>query len=131
MPVRIRDLAQVQTGPAFRRGALDYNGREAVGGVVVMRYGENPCEVIERVKAKVVSLESELDGIKIHGIYDRTVLIEETVTTLSTALGHEVLITIAVMVLFLLHLRASIIIAVTLPMAVLMSFIAGRSGTTQ
>ncbi len=127
VPVRIRDLAQVQTGPAFRRGALDYNGREAVGGVVVMRYGENPREVIERVKAKVVSLESELDGIKIHGIYDRTVLIEETVTTLSTALGHEVLITIAVMVLFLLHLRASIIIAVTLPMAVLMSFIAMRT----
>jgi Cu(I)/Ag(I) efflux system membrane protein CusA/SilA len=127
VPVRIRDLAQVQTGPAFRRGALDYNGREAVGGVVAMRYGENPREVIERVKAKVVSLESELDGIKIHGIYDRTVLIEETVTTLSTALGHEVLITIAVMVLFLLHLRASIIIAVTLPMAVLMSFIAMRT----
>jgi Cu(I)/Ag(I) efflux system membrane protein CusA/SilA len=127
VPVRIRDLAQVQTGPAFRRGALDYNGREAVGGVVAMRYGENPREVIERVKAKIVSLESELDGIKIHGIYDRTVLIEETVTTLSTALGHEVLITIAVMVLFLLHLRASIIIAVTLPMAVLMSFIAMRT----
>jgi len=124
VPVRVRDLAQVQTGPAFRRGALDFNGQEAVGGVVVMRYGENPREVIERVKTKIAALESELDGIKIHSIYDRTVLIDETATTLSDALGHEILITIAVIVLFLLHVRASIVIAITLPMAVLMAFIA-------
>ena len=124
VPVRVRDLAQVQTGPAFRRGALDFNGQEAVGGVVVMRYGENPRDVIERVKAKITTLESELDGIKIHGVYDRTVLIDETVATLSDALGHEILITIVIMVLFLLHVRASIVIAITLPMAVLMSFIA-------
>ena len=124
VPVRVGDLAQVQTGPAFRRGALDFNGTEAVGGVVVMRYGENPREVIERVKDKVASLESELGGIKILGIYDRTQLIDETVATLSDALLHETLITIAVMVLFLLHVRASIVIAITLPMAVLMSFIA-------
>ncbi len=124
MPVRIRDIAQVQTGPAFRRGALDYNGQEAVGGVVVMRYGENPRDVAERVKQKIAALESELDGIKIHGVYDRTELIDETVATLSHALQHEIAITIAVMVLFLLHVRASIVIAITLPMAVLMSFIA-------
>jgi Cu(I)/Ag(I) efflux system membrane protein CusA/SilA len=124
VPVRIRDLAQVQAGPAFRRGALDYNGEEAVGGVVVMRYGENPRDVIQRVKKKIVALEPELDGIKIHGVYDRTVLIDETVTTLTDALFHETLITIAVMVLFLLHVRASIVIAVTLPMAVLMAYAA-------
>jgi Cu(I)/Ag(I) efflux system membrane protein CusA/SilA len=124
VPVRVRDVARVQTGPAFRRGALDFNGSEAVGGVVAMRYGENPREVIQRVKAKIKALESELDGIKIHGVYDRTVLIGETVATLSDALFHEILITIAVMVLFLLHVRASIVIAITLPMAVLMSFIA-------
>jgi Cu(I)/Ag(I) efflux system membrane protein CusA/SilA len=124
VPVRVRDVAQVQIGPAFRRGALDFNGQEAVGGVVVMRYGENPREVIERVKAKAAALESELAGIKIHGIYDRTHLIDETVATLSEALGQEILITIVVMVLFLLHVRASIVIAITLPMAVLMSFIA-------
>jgi len=124
VPVRIRDLAQVQIGPAFRRGALDFNGQEAVGGVVVMRYGENPRQVIERVKTKIAALESELDGIKIRGIYDRTVLIDETVTTLSDALGHEIVITIAVIVLFLLHVRASMVIAITLPMAVLMAFIA-------
>jgi Cu(I)/Ag(I) efflux system membrane protein CusA/SilA len=127
VPVRVRDLAQVQTGPAFRRGALDFNGQEAVGGVVVMRYGENPREVVERVKAKIAALEPELDGIKIHGVYDRTVLIDETVATLSKALGQEILITIAVIVLFLLHVRASMVIAITLPMAVLMSFIAMKT----
>ncbi len=124
VPVRIRDLAQVQSGPAFRRGALDFNGREAVGGVVAMRYGENPREVIDRVKAKIAALEPELDGIKIVGVYDRTLLIDETVATLTKALGQETLITIVVVVLFLLHVRASLVIAVTLPMAVLMSFIA-------
>jgi Cu(I)/Ag(I) efflux system membrane protein CusA/SilA len=126
VPVRVRDLAQVQTGPAFRRGALDFNGQEAVGGVVVMRYGQNPRDVIARVKKKITALEHELDGIKIQGVYDRTMLIDETVATLTDALFEETLITIAVMVLFLLHVRASIVIAVTLPMAVLMSFIAMR-----
>ncbi|MCA8998711.1 MAG: efflux RND transporter permease subunit, partial [Planctomycetaceae bacterium] len=124
IPIRVRDIAQVQIGPAFRRGALDLNGREAVGGVVVMRYGENPREVIQRVKAKIDSLESELGGIKIHGIYDRTLLIDETVATLTEALSQETIITIVVVVLFLLHVRASIMIAITLPMAVLMSFAA-------
>ena len=123
VPVRVRDLAQVQTGPAFRRGALDFNGKEAVGGVVVMRYRENPREVVKRVQAKIEALESELDGIKIHAVYDRTILIDETIATLSDALGHELLITIAVIVLFLLHVRASMVMAITLPMAVLMSFI--------
>lgn len=123
VPVRVRDLAQVQIGPAFRDGALDFNGREAVGGVVVMRYRENPREVIHRLQQKIESLQPELDGIKIHGIYDRTLLIDETVATLTEALGQETLITIVVMVLFLLHVRASIVIAITLPMAVLMAFI--------
>ncbi len=123
VPVRVRDLAQVQTGPAFRDGALDFNGQEAVGGIVVMRYRENPRDVIQRVLASIKSLEPELGGIKIHGIYDRTLLIDETVATLTAAIGQETLITIVVMVLFLLHVRASIVIAITLPMAVLMSYI--------
>ncbi|MEM7311987.1 MAG: efflux RND transporter permease subunit [Planctomycetota bacterium] len=122
VPLRVSDVADVQLGPAFRRGALDYNGSEAVGGVVVMRYGENPREVIDRVKARIASLEPELDGIEIRGIYDRTELISETIKTLTDALLHETAITIAVMVLFLLHVRASLVIAITLPMAVLMSF---------
>lgn len=124
VPITVGQVANVQTGPAFRRGALDFNGSEAVGGVVVMRYGENPRAVIDRLKTKIASLQSDLDGIKIVGVYDRTQLIDETVTTLTTALTEETLITIVVMVLFLLHIRASLIIAVTLPTAVLMSFIA-------
>jgi Cu(I)/Ag(I) efflux system membrane protein CusA/SilA len=124
VPIRVRDLAEVQVGPAFRRGALDYNGQEAVGGVVVMRYGENPRGVIDRVKRKIAALEPELGGVKIHAVYDRTDLIDETVTTLTDALLNETAVTIAVMVLFLLHVRASLVIAITLPMAVLMSFAA-------
>lgn len=124
VPITVGDLAQIQIGPAFRRGALDFNGQEAVGGVVVMRYGQNPRDVIARVTKKIASLEAELDGIEIKGIYDRTLLIDETIATLTKALTEEILITIAVMVIFLLHIRASIVIAVTLPMAVLMSFIA-------
>ncbi len=126
VPIRVGDLASVQTGPAFRQGALDLNGSEAVGGVVVMRYRENPRKVIENVKAKIASLEPELGGIKIRGIYDRTFLIDETVHTLNEALIQETLVTIAIVVLFLLHFRASLIIAISLPLAVLMAFIAMR-----
>ena len=124
LPISIRDVAAVQLGPAFRRGALDWNGSEAVGGVVVMRYGENPREVIERVKQRIASLEPELGGIKIHGVYDRTQLVDETVATLTEALIQQIAITIAVIVLFLLHVRASLVVATTLPVAVLMAFIA-------
>ena len=124
LPVILGDLAAVQVGPAFRRGALDWNGSEAVGGVVVMRYGENPRQVIERVKARISTLQRELNGIKIRGIYDRTQLVDETVATLTAALGQEIAITIAVIVLFLLHVRASIVVATTLPVAVLIAFIA-------
>ncbi len=124
VPVRVCDIAAVQLGPDFRRGALDYNGAEAVGGVVVMRYGENPRAVIERVKEKITQIEPSLEGVTIKGIYDRTGLIDETVATLSTALRDEILITAVVILLFLLHIRSSFIVAVTLPIAVLLSFIA-------
>ncbi len=124
IPITIRDLGVVQVGPAFRRGALDWNGQEAVGGVVVMRFGENPRQVIDRVKAKIQSLENELGGTKIIGIYDRSVLVDETIATLTSALAQEIAITIAVIVLFLLHVRASLVVATTLPIAVLMAFMA-------
>ena len=124
LPITIRDVAAVQIGPSFRRGALDWNGSEAVGGVVVMRYGENPRQVITRVKKRIESLQNELGGIKIRGIYDRTQLVDETVATLTEALAQEIAITIAVIVLFLLHVRASLVVATTLPIAVLMAFIA-------
>lgn len=124
IPLRIRDLGHVQLGPEFRRGAIDLNGTEAVGGVVVMRYGENPREVIERVKAKIEQIEPSLSGVKVRIIYDRTTLIDETVGTLTEALSQQVVITAVVILLFLLHLRASIIVAVSLPVAVLLAFVA-------
>ncbi|MAT15376.1 MAG: cation transporter [Planctomyces sp.] len=124
IPIRIRDLGSVQLGPDFRRGAIDLNGAEAVGGVVVMRYGENPRAVIERVKERIQSIEPSLKGIKIRGIYDRIGLIDETIGTLTTALVQEILITAIVILIFLLHMRASLVVALTLPLAVLMAFIA-------
>ncbi|MDG2220479.1 MAG: efflux RND transporter permease subunit [Rubripirellula sp.] len=123
VPVRVRDLATVQLGPDFRRGALDYNGAEAVGGVVVMRYGENPREVIDRVKEKISKIEPALKGVKIRGVYDRSGLIDETIATLTTALRDEILITAVIILLFLMHVRSSFVVAVCLPAAVLMSFI--------
>jgi Cu(I)/Ag(I) efflux system membrane protein CusA/SilA len=123
VPVRIRDLARVQLGPDFRRGAIDLNGSEACGGVVVMRYGENPRSVADRVKAKIKQLEPSLKGVKIRTIYDRSGLIDETVGTLTNALWEEVAIATTVVFLFLLHVRASVVVAVTLPIAVLAAFI--------
>lgn len=124
VPVHVRDVAKVQLGPDFRRGALDYNGAEAVGGVVVMRYGENPRVVIDRVKEKIAQIEPALKGVTIHGVYDRTGLINETMATLTHALRDEILITAVIILLFLLHIRSSFIVAICLPAAVLMSFIA-------
>lgn len=123
VPVRIRDLAQVQLGPDLRSGAIDWNGVEAVGGVVVMRFGENPRDVIERVRLKIKQIEPSLKGVKVKAVYDRTGLIDETVATLTESLREELVITGVVIVLFLLHFRASLIVAVTLPMAVLMAFV--------
>ena len=123
VPVRIRDLGVVQLGPDFRRGAIDLNGAEAVGGVVVMRFGENPRAVIDRVQAKIAQLEPSLKGVQIEGIYDRSGLIDETTATLTKALTEEVLITAVVILLFLLHVRASLVVAATLPIAVLIAFI--------
>ncbi|MCA9036813.1 MAG: efflux RND transporter permease subunit [Planctomycetaceae bacterium] len=123
VPVRIRDLSRVQIGPEFRRGAIDLNGSEAVGGVVVMRFGQNPRDVIARVREKIDQIEPSLGGVRIRAIYDRTGLIDETVGTLTGALREELVITLVVIVLFLLHLRASIVVAVTMPLAVLVSFI--------
>jgi len=126
VPVRVRDVASVQLGPDFRRGALDYNGAEAVGGVVVMRYGENPREVIDRVQQKIEQLTPSLQGVTIHAVYDRSGLIDETLATLTHALRDEIIITAIIILLFLLHLRSSLVVAVCLPAAVLMSFIAMR-----
>jgi Cu(I)/Ag(I) efflux system membrane protein CusA/SilA len=126
VPLRIKDLAQVQVGPDYRSGALDLDGVETVGGVVVMRYGENPREVIRRVQDRIAQLEPSLQGVRFLPVYDRTGLISETIGTLTQALQEELLITAVVIMLFLLHFRASLVVAVTLPLCVLMSFIGMR-----
>jgi len=133
-PVRIQDVARVQYGPASRRGMLDKSGAEAVGGVVVSRYGANPMEVIQNVKDKIQEVEEGLptktldDGtvsqVEIIPFYDRTELIQETIGTLEEALSLEILITIIVVIIMVMNLRASALISGVLPIAVLISFIA-------
>jgi Cu(I)/Ag(I) efflux system membrane protein CusA/SilA len=126
-PIFVRDVANVNVGPDFRRGVLADGGGERVGGVVTMRFGANPRDVIQGVKAKIAEVETGLpEGVRIVPFYDRTQLIDETMGTLNEALVQELFITIMVVVLFLLHLRTSLIVAVTLPLAVLMSFIGMR-----
>jgi Cu(I)/Ag(I) efflux system membrane protein CusA/SilA len=180
VPVLVKDVATVAHGPALRRGALDKEGAEAVGGVVVARYGDNPLAVIKNVKKKITEIASGLpskvhiDFSKVsaeqlrefgeeHGFiaynssainhdawlnylretpiedwpkwatisqvnivpfYDRTGLIYETLGTLYTALSEEILITIIVVILMVMHLRSSVLISGLLPLAVLMCFIA-------
>ena len=135
-PIRIADIAKVNIGPATRRGVLDKSGAEAVGGVVMARYGANPMAVIGNVKAQIVDFQSGLptkileDGtrsqVTIVPFYDRTQLIQETIGTLEEAMTLEVLVTAMVVILMLLNLRSSLLTALTLPVAVLMCFIAMR-----
>lgn len=136
VPIRIKDIAVVNLGPATRRGVLDKSGAEAVGGVVVARYGANPLEVINNVKSKIEEIGPGLptktlsngteSQVTIVPFYDRTNLIHETLGTLQEALGLEILITIIVVILMLLNLRSSLLVAASLPVAVLMCFIAMR-----
>lgn len=133
VPIRIKDVARVGLGPAQRRGALDKSGAEAVGGVVVARYGENPLTVINNVKEEIERISTGLpskelsDGtisqVKIVPFYDRTGLIYETLGTLEEALSLQLLITVIVIIIMVMHLRTSLVISALLPLAVLMSFI--------
>ena len=132
--IRIKDIGKVSLGPAARRGILDKEGAEVVGGVVVARYGANPMEVITNVKAKISELSAGLpnkvlsDGrtsqVTIVPFYDRSELIKETLGTLEEALNLEILITILVIIIMVFNLKASILISSLLPVAVLMVFIA-------
>ncbi|MEN8138156.1 MAG: efflux RND transporter permease subunit [Bacteroidota bacterium] len=137
IPIRIKDVANVSFGPATRRGGLDKGGAEAVGGVVVARYGANPLEVISNVKAKIEEISKGLPSkilddatvskVTIIPFYDRTDLIKETLGTLQEALTLELLISIIVIIILVLNLRASFLISSLLPIGVLMTFIAMRS----
>ncbi len=123
-PIRVKDVANVGTGPGFRRGALDKNGTEAVGGVVTMRFGENPQVVIDRVKSRLESLKTGLPkGVQIVPFYDRTELIQNTMNTVYSALTQEIVITVIVILAFLLHFNSSILVSLTLPFGVGISFI--------
>ncbi|MGB0454053.1 MAG: efflux RND transporter permease subunit, partial [Bacteriovoracaceae bacterium] len=123
-PIRVNDLASVNIGPGFRRGALDKNGVESVGGVVTMRFGENPKEVIDNVKERLSIARKGLPkGVKLVPFYDRTEVIERTIGTVYSALGQEIIITIIVILLFLLHFKSSILVSLTLPFGVGISFI--------
>jgi len=132
--IKIKDIGKVSLGPATRRGILDKEGAEVVGGVVVARYGANPMEVINNVKEKINELSTGLpskvlsDGrtsqVTIVPFYDRTELIQETLGTLNEALTLEILITILVIIFMVFNLRASLLISGLLPVAVLMVFIA-------
>ncbi|MBU8920425.1 MAG: efflux RND transporter permease subunit [Bacteroidales bacterium] len=133
-PVRVKDVANVTLGPSMRRGALDKGGAEAVGGVVVVRYGENPLEVIKNVKSKIAEISRGLprkvlsDGtvsqVRIVPFYDRSGLIYETLGTLNVALVDEILVTVIVVLFLLMHIRAALLIAGILPLTILLVFIA-------
>ncbi len=132
-PIQVKNVATVTLGPDFRRGSLDKHGREAVGGVALMRYGENPQHVVERLKAKIEQLAPGLpkktlaDGrvsqVRIVPFYDRTDIVKETVSTLKEALGEEAIMASIVILIFLLHLRSTISVLITLPLSICLCFI--------
>jgi len=133
VPITLEQIAEIEYGPALRRGALDKAGAEAVGGVVVARYGENPLATIKRVKEKIQEISPGLprktleDGtvsqVEIVPFYDRTGLIYETLGTLEDAVRQQILVTIIVVVVMVLHLRSAALISGVLPLAVLFAFI--------
>jgi Cu(I)/Ag(I) efflux system membrane protein CusA/SilA len=132
-PILLKDVAKITLGPAERRGILDKEGAEVVGGVVVARYGANPMQVIDNVKNKIAEISAGLpnktlkDGrvsqLTIVPFYDRSTLIHETLNTLNEALSLEILITILVIIMMVFNLRVSLLISSLLPVAVLMVFI--------
>ncbi|MBI4868537.1 MAG: efflux RND transporter permease subunit [Candidatus Wallbacteria bacterium] len=136
-PLTVRNVATVTLGPDFRRGALDKGGVEAVGGVVLMRYGENPLRVVERVKAKIGQIEAGLpkktlaggrvSNVRIVPFYDRTDIVVETIDTLREALTEEAIVASLVILVFLLHLRSTLATLVTLPLSVALCFILMRA----
>ncbi len=123
-PLLVKNVASVQLGQQFRRSVYEKDGNEVVGGVVLMRYGENPLAVTQRVKDKIQELQPALPpGVRIVPAYDRTRLIEGAIHTLTHAMGEEIIIAALAVFLILLHVRSALVICVTLPLAVLFSFL--------
>src|SRR5688572_6003058 len=123
-PIYLRDIATIQIGGDFRRGTLDVNGREVVGGIVVMRTGENGLAVIRGVKEKIDQISSSLPpGVSIRPFYDRSDLIERTINTLRHALAEEVILVTLAHIIFLFHFRSILIVTFPLPVSILISFI--------
>lgn len=135
-PIRVGDVAHVHLGPALRRGGLDDEGADVVGGVVVARYRNNPLQVIHGIKDRIEEMAPGLptrtleDGtvsqVTITPFYDRTTLIHETIDTLSTSLWHEILITLIVVLVMLRNLRSSLLITSILPLGVLLALVIMR-----
>lgn len=121
VPIKLKDIGEVASVPEPRRGVADFNGEgEVVGGIVLVRYKENPYEVIQKIKAKIESLRS--DDVEIVTTYDRSKLIDKAIATLKHTLIEESLIVIVITALFLFHLRSALVVVVTLPLTVLLSF---------
>ena len=125
IPIRIKDIATVQMGSDLRLGIFDENGEgEAVGGIVVMRYGENADKVIKAVKAKMKDVEKGLPvGVKFKIAYDRSTLIEAAIRTIKEKLFEEILIVSLIVMLFLLHWRSALSIIIQIPITIAISFI--------
>jgi copper/silver efflux system protein len=127
VPVYLRDLASVSLGGEFRRGSLDVDGREVVGGIVVMRTGENAMAVIRGIKEKIAQIQPSLPaGVTIKPFYDRSGLIERTIDTLRTALVEEVILVTLAHIVFLWHFRSVLIVTIPLPASILIAFILMR-----
>src|SRR5829696_645008 len=124
IPIYVRNVADVKLGNAFRTGVLDKNGKEAVGGVVIARYGVNTLEVIDAVKEKITALQAGLPhGVGIVPFYDRTQLINRATSTLKRALIEELILVTLAHIVFLAHFRSILIVTIPLPLAVLVSFL--------
>src|SRR5205085_675243 len=123
-PVYVKNVADVHLGNAFRTGVLDKNGKEAVGGVVIARYGVNTLDVIDAVKQKIAELQAGLPpGVRLVPFYDRTQLINRATHTLKRALIEELLLVTLAHIIFLAHFRSILIVTIPLPLAVLTSFL--------
>jgi len=124
-PITVRDVARVELGPEMRRGVIELNGEgEVTGGTVVVRYGQNVMDVIERVKAKLIEVKSSLpEGVSVEVTYDRSDLIQRSIETLRHTLIEELVIVSIVILIFLWHIPSAIIPIITIPIAVILAFI--------